>query len=124
MGLIFDLLPSIERGFKDFESTKFRPLLILCSLIIKDKDSDEEVLKNLSDILEKMLAINEKYFLESNLLLQWIIQVFIQLFSLLTAMSYFGSASQKIKRQSIAYWPGLTNTKSLRLTWSKNTYSN
>lgn len=98
--LIPRVLPSLERGLKDFQSTKYRPLLLFCYEIVKDKSTSEQLMDDIVQILEKMLVINEKYFLESNLILQWTVKVKVLLVSLSMSVSYSEERSGKMSRQS------------------------
>lgn len=75
MNTVDKLIAASEKGLKDYESTKYRPFMLLLRCILLDDSTTEDTAVHLIDMLQVVHKSNEKYFLEVNFLHQWMLTV-------------------------------------------------
>ena len=75
LGMAEYLLAGIEKGLKDFESTKFRCLFVVVYFLLTDPAVTEEIVVEVVQMAMRIHKVNEKYFLEANMLHQWMLKV-------------------------------------------------
>ena len=66
---------SAERALKDYESIKFRPFFLYFEHAINDKDLPASDKEKIMDIIERSYKQNDKYFLETDSIHQWVLRV-------------------------------------------------
>jgi hypothetical protein len=103
VGLLNRLREAIEKGLKDYESTKYRPFMLVMLNFIYDPSTSDEDVDILIVILENAYKQNEKYFLEVDLLNQWIIKVHLMLCSLFQLAKSFQEGSRRESNSLIRY---------------------
>ena len=75
LDIVKKVLTPIEKGLKDYNSLKFRPLLLFLHLIVEDPTTSEGIIESIVDLFDRVLIANTKYFNEVNLILQWMTKV-------------------------------------------------
>jgi hypothetical protein len=78
------VLSSIERALRDYESIKYRPYFLYLEHAINDREITLPNKEKILEVIERAYRHNEKYFLESDSMHQWILRVAISLLSYAT----------------------------------------
>jgi hypothetical protein len=66
------LLENIEKGLKDYESSKFRPFMLLILIILNHPTDKMNYIDRIVSILENAFRHNSSYFFEIDIINQWI----------------------------------------------------
>lgn len=71
--LLLSLIKNVSQGLKDFQSKRYRQFFLLFERLINVQDDLKELRLTGFRSLQEGLICNEKYSLDSNIIMQWII---------------------------------------------------
>lgn len=89
---------AIQSGLHDYESLRYRPFMLAIMAILRDPSREIEV-GNIVNLLQRVHKHNSKYFLEAELITQWMVRVIPFLFSFLSAAA---SSSYNLNKELIS----------------------